>query len=461
MTTAKIDTIAAVSTPPGRSAIGVIRISGPETFSILKKVFSPAGKREFPASFFAYPGFIHAPDDRKKLDQVVVTTYPSPRSFTGEDVAEIATHGNPVVMTAVLAALYKSGASRAQPGEFIRRAFLNGKVDLLEVEATAQILASQTISQAQIALEQLSGLPCEKIRDIRTSLFQHLAQLEASLSFPEDSIEDLDYVSFKNDCESILKKMQNILNCARQGSAISKGLPIVLLGRPNTGKSSLLNCILGRERAIVTPHAGTTRDTIEEQFAVGDYPVRFIDTAGLRSPTDQIEEIGIQKTKDAMNQAFLVLGIFDVSAPLTKEDYDVINEIRNSAKPSVIVFNKCDLLYTLQESDTELFSGFPSVNISALSGSGIDELLKHIEQKIKDSGMENLEEMIYLGAHQISSLEAAIEALKRTIAGSGTIFPDMLAVELGDTIKHLGSVTGDTFDINMLDRIFETFCIGK
>ncbi|MBF0543431.1 MAG: tRNA uridine-5-carboxymethylaminomethyl(34) synthesis GTPase MnmE [Candidatus Riflebacteria bacterium] len=461
MITPKIDTIAAIATPNGKSALGIIRLSGSDTFSILKKVFRMSGKREFPASFSVFHGNIVSFDDKRPLDQVLVTTWLNPRSFTGEDCAEISTHGNPIIMSAVLASLFRAGAREAEPGEFIRRAFLNGKVGLLEVEATAQILSAQSISQARIALEQLSGLPSEKVKNYRSILIEYLTQLEAALSFPEDSIEEIDFQKFEEDCVEVKNWLSKFIISARNGGMIAKGLPIVFMGCPNTGKSSLLNSIIGRERAIVTPHPGTTRDTIEEQFNIGPFPTRLIDTAGIRNPSDSIEAIGIERTNSALKDAFLIIGVIDSSRPLTNEDRKVIQSIKASQKLAILALNKSDFKFSLKKDDIEEMKDFKAIRISALSGEGTQNLLNLIEEVIREQGLGSLEELVYLGAQQISSLECALESLERLISGIRVIFHDMLAVELNDTIRHLGMVTGESFDPNMLDRIFEKFCIGK
>ncbi|MDD3147292.1 MAG: tRNA uridine-5-carboxymethylaminomethyl(34) synthesis GTPase MnmE [Candidatus Riflebacteria bacterium] len=458
MSKLKIDTIAAVSTPAGRSAISLIRVSGPETFKILSKLFKTGGKKAFPLPYSAYFGAIVEPDTGLVADKCLVTTFLAPKSYTGEDLAEVSTHGNPVVVSRVMQLLLKNGARAAEAGEFTRRAFLHGKMDLLEVEAVSQLLSAGTASQARLALNQLDGLPSKFVARIRDRLIHNLVQLEASLNFPEDAVEAIDEHLLAIEIKHILAELHVFARNARNGNLVADGLRIALLGRPNSGKSSLMNYMLGRERAIVTDIAGTTRDTLEEAMMIGDFPVKIIDTAGMRRPGDRIEAMGIERTGQAVDSAFAIVGVFDGSQPVSSEDILVLDRIKSSQKPFILVCNKTDLPQRLEES---FFSGCPTVEISSLKASGLPQLVKTLREIISSSGLSELEEMVLLGAQQSVSLDKALAALERADQGIGTMYQDMLAIDLEEAVRELGRVNGETVDVNTLDLIFERFCIGK
>lgn len=458
MSNPQIDTIAAVSTPAGRSAISLIRVSGPETFKILKKLFKTGGKKAFPLPYSAYFGSVVEPDTGLIADRVIVTTFVAPHSYTGEDLAEVSTHGNPVVVSKVLQLLIKHGARPAEAGEFTRRAFLHGKMDLLEVEAVSQLLSAGSSSQARLALNQLDGLPSRFVAKIRENLIRHLVQLEASLNFPEDAIEAIDEHMLAREIKKILAELRIFAANARNGSLVADGLKIVLLGRPNSGKSSLMNYMLGRERAIVTEFAGTTRDTLEEAMIIGSLPVKLIDTAGMRKPGDPIEAIGIERTRKAVEEAFAVIGIFDGSQPENNEDRLVMAELDALKKPVLLVKNKIDLQ---QRIPSAFFDKKHFISVSALNGTGLTQLVEAVENMVRASGLAELESMVLLGAQQSVALDRALVALERVDAGIGNMYQDMLAIDLEEAVRELGRVNGETVDVNTLDLIFERFCIGK
>ena len=458
MSKIKIDTIAALSTPAGRAAISMIRVSGPDTFEILKKVFKTGGKKAFPLHYSAYFGSIIEPDTGYVADQVIVNTYLAPKSYTGEDLAEISTHGNPVIVSKVLSILFKNGARQAEKGEFTRRAFLNGKMDLLEVEALSQLLYATSTTQTRLALNQLDGLPSKYIAKIREELLNQLVQLEASLNFPEDSIESIDEAALKEKLKKILAELNLFADNVRNGSLVSEGLKVAIVGKPNAGKSSLMNYLLGRDRAIVTDIPGTTRDTLEESLIIDSMPVKLIDTAGLRKAENDIEAIGIERTEKAIDAAFAVIGVFDGSQAANEEDKAVLQRLKALDKPVLIIQNKTDLP---QKLDSDFLSGLEIVKLSALKGEGMNELVSALSKIIKAKGISSLEEMVLLGASQVNALDKALTALNRAEEGIGNMYQDMLAIDLEEAVRELGRVNGETVDVNTLDMIFERFCIGK
>ena len=458
MSKIKIDTIAALSTPAGRAAISMIRLSGPDTFEILKKVFKTGGKRAFPLHYSAYFGNIIDPESGYVADQVIVNTYISPKSYTGEDLAEISTHGNPVVVSKVLSILFKNGARQAEKGEFTRRAFLNGKMDLLEVEALSQLLYASSSTQARLALNQLDGLPSKFVAKVREELLEQLVQLEASLNFPEDAIESIDEKALKISLQKILSELYIFADNAKNGSLISEGLKIAIVGKPNAGKSSLMNYLLGRDRAIVTDIPGTTRDTLEESIILGSMPVKLIDTAGLRKAENDIEAIGIERTEKAIDTSFAVIGVFDGSKPSDSEDVSVLKRLKSLDKPVLIIQNKSDLP---QKLEPEFLEGLKVIKSSATKGEGMSDLINSITELLKTQGLGSLEEMVLLGASQTNALDKALTALKRAEEGIGNMYQDMLSIDLEEAVRELGRVNGETVDVNTLDMIFERFCIGK
>lgn len=453
-----VDTIAAASTPPGKAALSLIRLSGPESFDILSRVFKKGGKKAFPLPYSAYYGSIIDPENDSVVDKVVLTTFVAPNSYSGENIAEISCHGNPVLVSRILSLLFKNGARPAEAGEFTRRAFINGKLDLLEVEAVAQLLDARTMSQARMALNQLDGLPSQRIGTFREQILFHLVQLEASLNFPEDAIEAIDEHRLGRELKLILDEMKIFANSARNGNMVSGGLKIALLGRPNSGKSSLMNYMLGKDRAIVTEVAGTTRDTLEESLQIGAIPIKLIDTAGLRNPGDKVEAIGIERTRRAIDEAFALIGVFDGSQLETVEDRLVMAELTSQKKPFLCVRNKIDLPQRL---DPDLFADSVGVGVSSLQGTGLNGLIDELKIMIEKNGLADLESMVLLGAQQQLSLDKALAAIERACAGIGNIYQDMLAIELEEAVRELGRVNGETVDINTLDLVFERFCIGK
>ena len=436
----------------------MIRVSGPDTVPILHKVFRYHGKRAFPGPFAVFPGHLVDPADGHAIDQVLVTTFCAPASYTGEDMAEITVHGNPVILSTALAALFQAGAHPAEPGEFIRRAFLNGKLDLMEVEAVSHLLAAVTPTQVQIALHQLDGLPSQRIREIRERLLERLTHLEATLNFPEEAIDDLDQKSLSRDLSQAADELERFLDAARHGSQLAAGLRLVLVGRPNTGKSSLLNRLLGKERAIVTEIPGTTRDTLEEVFSLGGFPVRLIDTAGLRDSDDRLEQLGIERTREAIEQAFLLVLIFDRSEPFSAQDQQALEIVRDSGKPFVMVLSKCDLPDRLNPSQHGITE---AIEVSSTTGAGIQELMETASRRLQELEPSSLEELVFLGAQQLASLTKALDIIRSLATNLDNLYQDLVAVELEAALRELGRVIGETIEVNMLDRIFERFCIGK
>ncbi|NLM16843.1 MAG: tRNA uridine-5-carboxymethylaminomethyl(34) synthesis GTPase MnmE [Candidatus Riflebacteria bacterium] len=453
------DTVAALSTPPGKAALGLIRVSGPETFKVLEKIFKYEGKRPFPRSFSSFFGYIVEFETGKKLDQVILFTYEAPNSYTGEDMAEISLHGNPTIIASVLSELFNHGVRQAEAGEFTKRAFLNGKMDLLEVEALSQLLNAPTKAQASMALNQLEGLPSALINKLREKLVEQLVQLDASLNFPEEDIESLDEKLLAHALSETLDELQLFKRNSQNGSLVSGGLSIVLAGAPNSGKSSLLNALLNKERAIVTDIPGTTRDLIEENFQIRNIPVRLTDTAGIRKTENLVESIGVDRAKAGIENAFMILALFDSSEPFSAEDSDLMNLLESFNKPFLCLLTKSDLPFKIGE---EPFKNHKTIKISSQTGHGLLELKDTLYDFLKEKGLSELENMIVLGAKQTASLNKAVYLLERLLESMAKgIYQDMISIDLEEIVRELGKITGQTVDFNSLDLIFERFCIGK
>lgn len=448
-----------MATPAGRSAIGVIRVSGPDTGTILQKIFRPRGQRAFPAAFSSYPGDIVDPADGFVVDRVVVNTYMAPASYTGEDLAEIGAHGNPAVLSRLMGVILAAGARGAEPGEFTRRAFLQGKMSLMDVEATAQLLDAMTPGQIRVAVNQLDGAPTRRVKTLRQRLLDLLVQLEAGLNFPEDAIEDVDPKLITDELTAVEFDLRRFAESARHGDQVAAGLRIVIAGPPNAGKSSLLNALLGRERAIVTAIPGTTRDTLEETLSLHGVPLRLIDTAGLRDSDDPIEELGIGRTQQAMEHAFAIVAVFDGSATAGEVEAEVVKRLQGAGRPVIVALNKSDL--PASGNLPALPADWPVVPLSAANGTGLPGLLSTLKSLVHEAGLDMLDDMLLLGAQQRQALDAALTAVSRARSGVGQIYDDMLALEIEEAVRQMGRVTGETADLQMLDRIFERFCIGK
>nr|MBP7635710.1 50S ribosome-binding GTPase [Candidatus Ozemobacteraceae bacterium] len=313
--------------------------------------------------------------------------------------------------------------------------------------------------QIRVAVNQLEGTPAKRVRAVRQRLLDLLIQLEAGLNFPEDSIEDLDPRLIEDELSTAEFDLRRFADSARHGDQVAAGLRIVIAGPPNAGKSSLMNALLGRERAIVTAIPGTTRDTLEETLSLHGVPLRLVDTAGLREPDDPIEELGIGRTQQAMEHAFAIVAVFDGSAAAGETEADVVNLLKDAGQPVIVALNKSDL--PASAVPPVLQPEWPVVRLSAATGAGLSELAQAIDALVREAGLDILDDMLLLGAQQRQALEAALGAVTRAKAGIGTMYDDMLALEIEEAVRQMGRVTGETADLQMLDRIFERFCIGK
>ena len=457
------DTIAAVATPPGRGGIGIVRLSGDEAWEIVTRLVRlrrPLEAGRAVLSEVLDPANPQAPP----IDEAVVTSFAAPHSYTGEHVIEIAAHGSPVVLETLLRGALAAGARLAGPGEFTQRAFLNGRIDLTQAEAVQDLIAAQTLEQARMAAQQLGGALSRRVAPLKDELVTLIALLEAGMDFAAGELDDVDVVS-PEQIRSVLAKVRSALEQLErsyaQGHRLREGASLALVGRPNVGKSSLFNRLLERERAIVTPLPGTTRDTVEEAMAVGGIPLRLIDTAGLRLagelPADEAEALGIARSREALADADLVVVVLDATAAVSCEEAELLQSL--DGRPHVVVRNKSDLLGATPQSREKTEPDW--LLTSALTRQGLEGLrrailrLLHAEGGAATNGVLN-------SLRQQQAVQAALESLAAAeTANEGGIPHEFLLADLHGALRALDSLTGQTTSDDILNRIFSTFCIGK
>ncbi len=449
------DTIAAVATPPGEGGIGIVRVSGPLAFTLAERIFRQA--RPTPLeSHRIYFGALCDPDTGEVLDRALLLTFRAPHSYTGEDVVELSCHGSPLLLRRVLSLLWRLGARPAQPGEFTQRAFLNGKLDLAQAEAVADLIRARTESQLRAALYLHEGKLSRAIRQLNDQLLALLAEVEATIDFSEE-IGELDRESSAQRLQSLLDQLGQLLRTAQSGRLLREGVRVAIIGRPNVGKSSLLNALLGEDRAIVTPIPGTTRDLIEEAFQIQGIPIVVLDTAGLRENPDPVEQMGIERTHRAMEHADLLLVVFDVSEGLTADDCALLRRLPMN-KPHIIVWNKADLV---AESVVPPPVGEVAVKVSALTGAGLDRLCTAILERMNLTGVGE-ESLLLTHQRHVQAVEDACRHLESALQATLAELPaDLLAVDLRAAWQALGEITGESVDEALIQRIFQDFCIGK
>jgi len=454
------DTIAAISTPPGEGGIAIVRLSGPQALQIAERMFR--GKRvksleNVPTHTIHYG---HIVEDGKIYDEVLLTVMRAPRTYTREDIVEINCHGGIAVARTILDYALRCGARLAQPGEFTRRALVNGRIDLTQAEAVLAIVRAKTSLACQVAARQIAGdLSCQ-IKELRGHLIEVLAHIEAGLDFPEEELEIWQEADIITRLKELVGKTERLLESGERGRVLGEGVRVAIVGKPNVGKSSLLNRLLRQERAIVTQIPGTTRDTIEEVANICGIPVRLIDTAGLRVVEDVIEQAGVERTKAAIESADLVVIVFDRSGKLEEEDLEVIEAVEG--KTRIALLNKCDLPQKLDVAKLREVLKGDLIEVSAKTGEGIDVLEERIAQAIWGGEVRADEEIFIMDIRGIEALreakgglEEALEALEEGLSG------EFVALGLQRAAEALSRITGETVGDDVLDMIFERFCIGK
>ncbi len=455
------ETIAAISTPPGSGGIGIIRMSGSHSLPTLKKIFQPQSSTCSFRSHLLYYGKICQPSNGKILDEVLAVYMQSPKTYTREDVVEIHCHGSFLVLQNILELILSLGISLAEPGEFTKRAFLSGRIDLTKAEAVIDILAARTRKGIDLAQEQLAGALYSKIDGIRGSLVHMRAILEVAIDFPDEDVEIINHAELLRVLnDEVEGPVAVLLQGAEQGRLYREGISVVIVGLPNVGKSSLLNTLLQEERALVTSIPGTTRDTIEEYIDISGMPVRIVDTAGIREHADEVEELGIKRAKEQIAQADLVLFLLDGSRELNHADEALFKAV--SHKPIIIVKNKIDLLSEKQNVSQSPDPKRPEVQISAKKQRGIEELKNSIFRSVTGGKDQWQEDACAPNIRHKDALIRASEACERVKHGLTSGFTtDLLAVDIQECLNQLGDIVGETTTEDILDIIFEQFCLGK
>ncbi|ACB90247.1 tRNA modification GTPase [Streptococcus pneumoniae CGSP14] len=457
MITREFDTIAAISTPLGEGAIGIVRLSGTDSFAIAQKIFKGKDLNKVASHTLNY-GHIIDPLTGKVMDEVMVGAMKSPKTFTREDIIEINTHGGIAVTNEILQLAIREGARLAEPGEFTKRAFLNGRVDLTQAEAVMDIIRAKTDKAMNIAVKQLDGSLSDLINNTRQEILNTLAQVEVNIDYPEyDDVEEATTAVVREKTMEFEQLLTKLLRTARRGKILREGISTAIIGRPNVGKSSLLNNLLREDKAIVTDIAGTTRDVIEEYVNINGVPLKLIDTAGIRETDDIVEQIGVERSKKALKEADLVLLVLNASEPLTAQDRQLLEISQDTNR--IILLNKTDLPETIETSK------LPEdvIRISVLKNQNIDK----IEERINNLFFENAglveQDATYLSnARHISLIEKAVESLQAVNQGLELGMPvDLLQVDLTRTWEILGEITGDAAPDELITQLFSQFCLGK
>lgn len=455
MKTETEDTITAIATPPGRSALGIVRISGKDCRALLPEVFHPRSGQEIP-SFRPVLGRIVIGKEQF-VDEALLTFYESPHSYTREDLAEISCHGNPLIMEKILMRIVSAGARLAMPGEFTFRAFLNGRLDLVQAEAVQDLISAESVHQVELALQQLDGRLSGRLRELRAAMIELVALLEGNIDFSEEQhYHFIDHEQALQRLNTIMNSISSLLGTFERGRMIRDGFNVALIGRPNVGKSSLFNALLGEDRAIVTATPGTTRDYLRERIRLGSFLVNLLDTAGIRESSEAIEKEGIRRSRQVIEKSDFVVFIIDGSEALRNEDMELWSEIQG--RDVLIVCNKCD-----RPRFVELeIGGRKPMRVSALTCEGIDEILDSIRQRMEERVKFHPEDSLVSNLRHRELLKRVAELMDRArSAVSQGVGEEMTLVDLQAALSAIGEITGEVTIDDIYQHIFSNFCIGK
>lgn len=457
----EFDTIAAIATVLGEGGISIIRVSGEKSLDIVSNIFkgkNEKGLKDIKPYNMRY-GFIIEKETEDVLDEVLVSFMKGPRSFTAEDTIEINCHGGVVATKRILEEVIKGGARVADPGEFTKRAFLNGRIDLSQAEAVIDIIRAKTELSMKSAVQQSEGRVSREINNIRGKLLEIIAHIEATVDYPEDDLEEMtaDKVSLK--LGDVLEEMTKILSTAEEGKIIREGLNTVIVGKPNVGKSSLLNSLLMEKRAIVTEIAGTTRDVIEEYINIDGVPIKIIDTAGIRETEDLIEKIGVEKSKEKINEADLIILMLDLSRELDAEDREIINFIND--KKYIILLNKTDLGGKINREEIDNLNSQYVIETSAKTGEGVAVLKDCIKELFFNGEVQSKNLIITNTRHKEALIRGKEHCIQAVDALKNTSAIDLASIDIRNAWSSLGEITGDTLEEDIIDKIFSEFCLGK
>ena len=455
------DTIAAIATAPGEGGIGIIRISGEKSLQVAQSIFkSKSGKmiKDYNARTLIYGTVV---DNEKVIDEVLVAYMKGPNSYTAEDVIEINCHGGFISVKKILELILSKGVRLAEAGEFTKRAFLNGRIDLSQAEAIIDVIKSKTDMAHEVAQSQLEGSLAKKIKDLRMNVTEVLAHLEVSIDFATEDVEEITYQTLEEKALELRNEIKKLYDTAESGKILRDGLKTVIVGKPNVGKSSLLNSILGENRAIVTDIAGTTRDVIEEFVNIKGIPLKIVDTAGIRETEDVVEKIGVEKSRESFSTADLVIMVLDASRKLSEEDMEILESLKN--KKTIVLLNKMDLEPQIElEKIEEFVNSEDIIKISALKHQGIEELQDKIEAMVYHGSVKNSSNLMITNSRHKDALFKAYESINDAISAIEQRMPyDFIEVDFKNIWDYLGYINGDTVREDLLDTIFANFCIGK
>ena len=452
------DTIAAISTPKGEGGIAIIRISGDKSFEILDKIFIKKNPNADLGFYKLNYGFIK--DGEKIVDEVMAVRLKAPKSYTCEDIVEINCHGGTLVSEKVLELVLRNGARHAESGEFTKRAFMNGRIDLSQAEAVMDIIQGKTEKSVSLSLDQLRGDLRDKVNEFKKALLDITAHVNVVLDYPEEGIDDPLPVELRDNLEKVYEEANRLIDSYDTGKKIKEGIKTVIVGQPNVGKSTLLNALLREERAIVTHIAGTTRDVIEEIINIKGIPLVLVDTAGIRKTDDIVENIGVEKSKQFIEKADLVLLVLDASKELENEDIEVINQIKENKKKVIVLLNKIDLNKKI---NLEGYNLENIVEISAKDNIGIEDMQEKIYSYIEEEDVENSsEKLIITNIRHKTALEKTKDAIRNIFETIDMGLPmDLISVDLKEALDSLSEITGEISSEDILDHVFGNFCVGK
>ncbi len=455
------DIIAAISTPLGSGGIGIVRMSGAGCIALADTLFQGKKKLTEKATHTLSYGKIIDKTNEEVIDEVLVSVMKAPNTYTKEDIVEINCHGGFFVTQRVLQAVLMAGARLAEPGEFTKRGFLNGRIDLTQAEAIIDLIESKTELSRQAAVNQLEGRLKTEVRVMRNDVIDMIASIEAVIDYPEHDVEEETYATMETGAKQLLQRMETLLAGADRGKILREGLQTVIVGKPNVGKSSLLNWFLEEERAIVTDIPGTTRDTVEEYINIDGIPIKIVDTAGIRETGDVVEKMGVEKSKTYAEQADLILMMLDASRPLEQEDKEILSFIQG--KHTIVLLNKADLEQKLNLSELEQYVSKERIlSVSVKHNTGFDALIDAIKTMFFSGQTATAEDALLGNTRHKTALFRAKEAMERCLVTIQTHMPeDFISMDLQEASYALGEITGDVTDEEIIDRIFTKFCLGK
>ena len=456
-----MSTIASISTAPGIGGIGIIRLSGEETFKIVEKIFKPKTYQdidEIKGYTIKYGNIV---EDGVVIDEVLVSYFKAPKSYTTENMCEINSHGGNVIVRKILELCLKNGADLAEPGEFTKRAFLNGRIDLAQAESVIDVINAKTDKEVKSGIKQLEGFLSKEIKNIKKEILDVLVNIEVTIDYPEYDTPEVQECELKNMLNSVKSKLEKLEKSFNDGKIIKEGIKTAIIGKPNAGKSSLLNAILKEERAIVTDIAGTTRDTIEEFVTINDIPLKLVDTAGIRETADEVEKIGVEKSRKQAEDADLIIAIFDSSKDLTKEDLEILKLIKN--RQSIILLNKSDLNSVIDDNDERLKGISENIlKISALNKIGIEELYGKISEMFNLNKINFDNDILITNVRHKNIISKALENVKKANEALILDMPiDIITIYIKDILEDLGEITGEVVTEDVINEIFSKFCLGK